>query len=286
MRIHLPRRSTLLGISVLVASPVLKGCGGGGPSTSASASTTTGPNSGTGGIDSTTSPSTVSPSGNYVAMLRSPNVSAARYHDGPRADNIIGLTIVDIADVNNIRDLRSAYSNGLESVRSFSWLNQDEFIYTTLGGKSVTGRATAGAEGDRVLGTIDRQGLKIGDIDVSPDGSQMLVKLFDQDGESQGKWDIYLFRTNGQAIGQMTATSHGFAPLWSPGGDHFMFKDGSAIGCQGDCTGAPGYPSVTCSSHFAPSTSRMLTLPAAGQFDPRRIPCGLNVFWSSQSAPA
>ena len=217
----------------------------------------------------------VSPTGNYVAMLRSPEVVNARYDTSPEI--IVGLTIVDISNVNSIRDIRSAFRSGDDSIRSFSWLGGDEFVYITVGGSIVRGSAAGGATADRVLGVIDARGLEIGEADVSPDGARVLVRLFDGDGRTSGNWDIYLYETSGTFVGQVTDTGSSYAPLWSPDGTYLMFKDGSPLGC-----GVEQGPSC-CSAHLAVASSRMLTLPSAQLLDSNKLPCIYETFWSSQT---
>jgi hypothetical protein len=215
----------------------------------------------------------VSPSGNFVSALRSPELVKTIAYAGP--NSIVGLTIIDISDANNLRAVREAYLNGPKAVVLFNWLDGDRFIYIAYDRTIVTGSASAGAQQDQVLGRFDDQGKGLGGLDVHPDGSTMLVKLNGSNDTS----DIYLYTTSGTPIDRMTAVDLAYAPMWSPDGRHFSFKRGSPLGCSpATCTGTSG---STCTGFYAPSSARSVTSSQASQFDGLKVPCRKEAYWSA-----
>jgi hypothetical protein len=226
----------------------------------------------------------VSPSGNYVAMLRSPELFNALYGSDP----IVGITMVEIGDPSNIRDNRSDFASGNDAVLSFRWIDDsssDDFIYITVGGSIVRGSAAAGAAGDEVMGTIDKQGLvmtsnefqdnSLDVMDISPDGTQMVLTLIN--GElvpaADNWWDLFVYDMTGKQVGRLTETKSAYGPLWSPDGRDIFFKD--------------GHPTVnntfgkTNSPHVAAASSRSLPLDSATSLDTAKVPTGWDVFWSA-----
>ena len=215
----------------------------------------------------------VSPSGNYISALRSPELLKTIDYAGP--NSVVGLVIVDISDVNNIRAVREAYLSGPEAVLAFCWLDGDRFVYVSYDLTVVTGSASASPQQDRVIGRVDARGQGFGGFDVHPDGSTMLVKLNESDSSS----DIYLYSSTGDFLDRMTAVDQAYAPLWSPDGSHFMFKWGSSSGClPATCGGTSG---STCTGFYAASHSRNLEYSQATQFDGLKVPCRKETYWSA-----
>ncbi len=215
----------------------------------------------------------VSPSGRFISALRSPELLKTIDYAGPNSE--VGLVIVDIADVNNIRAVREAYLSGPEAVHSFCWLDGDRFVYVAYDHSIVTGLASAGPQQDRTMGRIDVRGQGFGGFDLHPDGSTMLVKLIQSDSSS----DIYLYSSTGEWLDRMTAVDQAYAPQWSPDGRHFAFKWGSSSGCLPvTCSGSGG---STCTGFFSASTSRNLEYSQATQFDGLKVPCRKETYWSA-----
>ena len=223
------------------------------------------------------SAATVSPSGKYIVALRSPELAYSTFNLG-RSTAIIDLIIVDISNVSNIHDIRNTRTEGQSAIYGLQWLDSDDrFVYMTWGdgnfGDSMyAGSVAGGSQGDQFLGKIDKQGLRVGSFSVHPDGSSMLVDLFSDD-YILGVWDVYLYKTNGQAVDRMTATGKGYSGIWSPDGNSFFFKYGTSNGCAGvGC-------SITCSAHYAPSTMRSATLPMVQTLDNDKVPCLYGTSW-------
>jgi Tol biopolymer transport system component len=215
----------------------------------------------------------VSPSGNYLGMRRSPEVQNDRF--GSDANSIAGLTIVDISNPNDIRAVRTEYLRDGDAVVHFAWLEGDRFLYIDKRGTIVTGSAGTDSTSDRVVGPLDARGMVGREFDVHPDGATMLIRMLSADGS----YDIYLYGTNGQALARMTSTGQSYAPLWSPDGNHFMFKWGSSAGCApvGGCAGG----GTTCSGFYAPASARSLGYSDAAQFDVLKVNCLNELYWSS-----
>lgn len=217
------------------------------------------------------------PSGKYVVAFRSPEFSYSVFNLGS-VFTIKDLMIIDISDVNNIRDIRNTRTEGASAIYCFQWLADNRFVYMTWGngnfGDSMfSGSATAGSAGDQLLGRIDKQGSRISAFDVHPDETSMLVSMFSDDGKTLGVWDIYLYKLNGEPIDRVTAINEGYDGLWSTDASHVFFKRGSYAGCAG-----PGCV-TTCSSHSAPSNLRSITLSMAQELDFDKVPCVRNIVW-------
>ena len=136
-----------------------------------------------------------------------------------------------------------------------------------------SGSATGGSAGDRLLGNIDKQGLRIGSFSVRSDESLMLLSMFDQDGFTLGTWDVYAYTLTGEAIDRVTAVDKGFGGAWSPDGNHILFKYGNSAECS-----VPGCV-ATCSTHVIASNQRAVGLSATQQLDDAKMPCDWAAFW-------
>lgn len=221
-----------------------------------------------------------SPSGKYVVALRSPEFALSGFNLGSTRV-VVDLMIIDISDVNNIRDIRSTRTEGRSAVYGFHWLADDRFVYMTWGdgnfGDSMyEGSVAAGSQGDRLLGTVDKQGLRIRSFNVHPDESAMLLSMFSEDGVALGVWDVYLYQLNGQRIDRITAFDQGYAGTWSPDGGHMFFKAGSES--RGNCSPGPGCPD-TCSSHSVSSSARSIRLADAQTLGLDKVPCYSGIMW-------
>jgi WD40-like Beta Propeller Repeat len=217
----------------------------------------------------------VSPSGNFIAMQRSPDiVNASTGSVVPGVENIIGLNVADISNPNSPTLIRSEFQKGPSCVLKFAWLNDDQFLYMTLDGTMVLGSASAGIQGDKTIGRLIDQGMRVDDMSVHPDGATMLVALY-QANAVPFVGDIYLYKTTGELIDQMTATSQGSAPRWSPDGKYFMFSHGTTGTCNGYSCAS------TCESLYAPSDLHQATLSNVQKFNRDNVPCVLQTFWSS-----
>jgi hypothetical protein len=222
----------------------------------------------------------VSPSGKYVAAFRSPQLSDSTFQEGS-THTIVDLIIIDISDVNNIRDIRSTRTEGRSAVYGFQWLADDRFVYMTWGdgnfGDSMfSGSVATGTQGDRLLGPVDKQGLRVRSFSVHPDESSMLVSMFSDDGVALGVWDVYLYQLNGQRIDRITAFDQGYSGAWSPDGRHIFFKAGSES--RINCNPALGCPE-TCSSHYVSSGARSIRLADAQTLELGKVPCYSNIMW-------
>jgi hypothetical protein len=214
--------------------------------------------------------SLVSPSGNFVGMRRSPELVNDSMR--PNATSIAGLTIVDISNPNDIRAVRSDYLSGRDAVAQFRWLDDDRFLYVTKDLRIVTGAADSPPSSDRVIGSLNLQGLGGGGgIDLHPDGTTMLLQLVTA-GDENG--DIYLYKVTGEPIDRVTSSGQGKDATWSPDGSSFMFKYGG----QG-CT----FPinCSACTSFYAPAAVRNLAYGDAKQFDQGKVPCTQTLYWSA-----
>ncbi len=215
----------------------------------------------------------VSPSGNYIALLRSPELVKTPGYAG--FDTVVSLVVVDIANPNNPHVVRDEYLTGNAAVVDFAWLANDQLLYMTYGNTIVTGSAVSSA-GDRVLGHLDIPVDKVGgNFDLHPDGTSMLVTLTEVDAGQDGlhNRDIYLYSTTGQLLGQMTATGYSNSPLWSPDGSYFWFRYGG--------TNADILPYLSpCDGLYASASSRNVTYAQALRYD-QKFPCTADVFWSA-----
>jgi hypothetical protein len=215
----------------------------------------------------------VSPSGNFIAMTRSPDlVNVPSGGDRFGIEDIVGLNIADISDPNNPTLIRSELQRGPSTALRFAWLDGDQFLYMTNDLSMVLGSAAAGIQGDRKVGTLSAPGSVVNFFDVHPDGSTMLVTLTRQ---TDGSFDNYLYKMSGELIDKMTDTGKGTVPLWSPDGKYFMFAYGQVGTCTGSC------PVAICETHYAPSSGRNVTRSAAPQLDSAIVPCAIQRFWSS-----
>ena len=217
----------------------------------------------------------VSPSGNFIAMQRSPDiVNAALDGAAQGIENIIGLNVADVSDPNSPRLIRSEYSRGPSCVINFAWLDNDQFLYMALDGGMFTGSATAGAQGDKKIGQLNDQGLKKGGFDVHPDGTTMAVCLISVTDESV--FDNHLYKVNGELVARLTATGQGSTPNWSPDGKYFSFTHGYT----GNCEAEPGCIAA-CESFFVSSGARNVTRADAQPFDRSLVPCVGGRAWSA-----
>jgi hypothetical protein len=101
----------------------------------------------------------------------------------------------------------------------------------------------------------------------------MLVSMFSEDGATLGVWDIYSYKLSGERIDRVTALDDGYDGLWSPDGSRVFFKHGSYAGCA-----EPGCV-TTCSSHFAPSNLRSITVSMAQELEFDKVPCVRGIAW-------
>ena len=210
----------------------------------------------------------MSPSGRYIGMRRSPE---SVYATG--STTVAGLTIVDIADIDNVRSLRSEMPGGGDAVSGYAWLDDDRFIYIKENRTIFTGMAGTDSSTDKMTGQFDQQGISLGGFDVHPDGKTMLVTV---GSSSDGSVDIYLYTVDGQPIGRMTNTGNANSPRWSPDGSFFMYRYGTgADGCApiGQCIG--------CVVFHAPASARNLAYGDGQQFDGLKVLCTKENFWSS-----
>jgi hypothetical protein len=211
----------------------------------------------------------VSPSGNYIGMRLSPELVNDNFD--PDATSIAGLLIVDISNPNTPRVVRDEYLNDGSAMMQFAWLDGDRFLYLNKNRIIVTGSAATGSASDQIVGPLDTQGLVSREFDVHPDGAKMLVTLAAKDGES---YDVYLYDTTGKPIDRMTSTVKGYSPVWSPDGNHFMFKWGSSIGTD--------FPRAsTCTGFYASASARNLGYADATQYDIFKVSCLNELYWSS-----
>lgn len=215
----------------------------------------------------------VSPSGKYVMFRRSPDYPQSLFGEGPQIQ-IVDLVIIDISDVDNIRAVRNTRTQKGAAVYGVQWLAGDRFVYMTWGdrlyGDSLyLGSVAGGSADDRLLGRIDKQGLRIARFNVHPDESSMLLSLFDRDGSTLGVWDVYAYTLKGQPIDRVTATGQGYGGIWSPDGNYIYFQYGNGNTCYGArCT-------ATCSAHVIASSQRSVSLAATRELDGAKVPC----FW-------
>jgi hypothetical protein len=217
----------------------------------------------------------VSPSGNFIGMLRSPSlVNAAVDGSAPGVENIIGMNIADISNPNTPRLIRSEFSRGPSCVIDFAWLDNDQFLYMTLDGTLATGSATAGSQGDTRIGKLNDQGMLKGGMDVHPDGTTMAVTLVSRNDSLA--YDTYLYKVTGELIDRLTATGQGSSFQWSPDGKYFAFAHGDT----GSCGGSVNCGDI-CSSLYAPSNARSVTRSSAQAFDKLIVPCTGARAWSS-----
>jgi WD40-like Beta Propeller Repeat len=210
----------------------------------------------------------VSPSGNYIAMVRSPEYINTL--NLATSENIAGLTVVDISDTSNPRAIRSAFDRDAAAVIQFAWHGNDQYVYMTLDGILYGGTAAGGQPGERRLGRFASDTLIKGEFSLHPSGTSFLIKGV----KASDNYDIYLCGIDGAIQRQMTAVGRGYEPLWSPDGSWFMFKVGSDIGCSD-----PGCGS-TCSAYYAPATVSNLVEANAFKFDGLKVPCLVDHYWS------
>ncbi len=259
MPLSINRRHALVGISsALVGATILAGCGGGG-----------------GNEPGPSDPSTPStPTGGMAGSIWYTNINS---DFSPNAGTIIGLTILDIADPNNIGVIRSDFLRGDDAVVWFAWIDGDRFVYVDKNRNIISGTAGGSPSSDRVIGRMDTPGLLSTGWDVHPDGNSMLVTAMSLDASA---WDIYLHDTSGRQLNRVTTSGKAYAPEWSPDGRHFMFKWGNAEGC-GAIGGCAGGPSSTCTGFYAPAGSQNLAYESAQQRDGLKVPCLSELYWSS-----
>jgi hypothetical protein len=216
----------------------------------------------------------VSPSGNFIAMQRSPTLANAAIAGAAQGvEYIIGLNIADISDPNAPKLIRGEFNSGLSSVFDFDWIGDiDRLMYVTLERGIFSASATAGTAGDERIGRLNDQGKLLSRLDVHPDGSLILVTL--AEGDRSG--DIYLYKSSGELLDKVTDTGQGGDPIWSPDAKHFMFTYGYTGICDDPCSFA------TCETYFAPSDARNVTQSTARLLDRTIVPCvGIERFWSS-----
>lgn len=210
----------------------------------------------------------VSPSGNYIAMVRSPEYINTL--NLATSENIAGLTVVDISDSRNPRAIRSAFDRDAAAVIQFAWHGDDQYVYMTLDGTLYAGTAAGGQASDRQIGRFSSSTLIKGEFSLHPSGTSFLI----QAAKAPDNYDIYLCGIDGRIQRQMTAVGRGYDPLWSPDGSWFMFKVASDIGCSD-----PGCTS-TCSAYYAPATASNLVEADAIGLDSLTVPCLGDHYWS------
>jgi hypothetical protein len=208
---------------------------------------------------------TMSPSGRYIGMDRSPNIVDEK--------EFAGFAIVDIADINNVSSLRETMPGGDDYLLGFDWLDNDRFIYMNRNGNIFTGAAGTPSSSDQALGQLDQLGRRAGGFSVHPDGKTMLVTLSSPQSASQA--DIYLYNvTGGPPIARMTSMDACHGPQWSPDGNYFMFTFGSpGQPCSGCASG--------CTQFLASLGGRELKFEDAQQFDALKVNCVASNTWSS-----
>jgi hypothetical protein len=221
----------------------------------------------------------VSPSGRYVLAIRSPEFAFSTFILGSTSA-ITDLMIIDISDVNNILDSRNSRTTGQAAIYAWSWLADDRFVYLTWGdgnfGDSMyMGSAAGGAAADRLLGKVDKQGLRIQGLNIHPDESSMLLSMFDNDGRSLGVWDVYSYKLTGERIDRVTAVDQGYSGIYSPDGRHIFFKYGSVNSCS--TTGCV----TVCKPYYVASNLRSIGLPQAQLLDNNKLGCAWPTQWRS-----
>jgi hypothetical protein len=212
----------------------------------------------------------VSPSGKYIAMVRSPdymntlNLSTSK--------NIAGLTVVDIGDSKNPRAIRSTFDRDAAATIQFAWYGDDRYVYMTLNGGLYGGTAAGGQDGERRLGRFASSSLIKGEFSLHPGGDSFLMK----GRRGPDDYDVYLCGTDGRIQRQMTAVGMGYAPQWSPDGSMFMFKRGTAgLRCVGsDCSICEG-------PYCAPSSASNVIRENAARLETLSAACQQDIFWTA-----
>jgi Tol biopolymer transport system component len=212
----------------------------------------------------------VSPSGRYIAMVRSPEyINTLNQADSV---NIAGLTMVDISDRSKPTAIRTAFGRDSGTTTQFAWYGDDQYVYITLDGTLFGGTAAGGQTGERRMGQFSPSTLSGGEFSLHPSGKSFLIN----GAKASDNTDIYLCGIDGSIQRQMTAIRLGHAPLWSPDGSMFMFKWGQADVVCSD-SGSRG----CCDLYYAPSSVTSVTESQATKFDYLKVQCNVDHFWTA-----
>jgi hypothetical protein len=211
----------------------------------------------------------VSPSGKYIAMVRSPDyMNTLNLH---QSKNIAGLTVVDVSDKKQPRTIRSTFDRNGASAIQFQWHGNDEYVYMTLDGSLYGGPGARGQAGERRLGRFLSSTMIKGEFSLHPNATTFLMK----GRKGPNDYDIYLCGIDGRVQRQMTSVGRAYDPLWSPDGSLFMFKGGSNIGCSDPGCGG------TCVAYFASASASYATEKSATLLDGLLVPCSRQFFWTA-----
>jgi hypothetical protein len=188
----------------------------------------------------------------YGGYARSPKPS-------PVSKDVVLMTIgpssTEPADYAflNLRT-RSIVDRFSETTVSVGWLPDGRFLQVATNGQISLG--TPG--GARVAaGTLNLQGRRLGEVQVSAQGTQFIVTLTDASGTVPRR-DLWVANLDGSQASRLTSTNITSYGHWSPDGRHIAFDaDTGSLCTTAGCVG-------TCEIWFTASTSRNVNpLPSA-----------------------